>query len=344
MVIILVLGGTGFVGRHVVAALATRGHAVVVGTRHPLRYCVEDPARVATTFVRVGFEALTEPEAWHPLIARVDVVVNCVGILRERGHGTYERLHVRAPAALSLACAQHRMRLVHVSALGLCATARSRFIRSKLNGERAIAASGAASTIVRPSLLDGDGGYGARWLRRVARWPIHLVPSDSTGRIAVLDVRDLGEAIALLCEADASDGSLVIELGGETQCTMAEYLAALRAASGAPRAACLRVPAVVARMASHLCDLLHFSPFSFGHLELLRRDNVPSRNALADLLQRPPRAVVGTSGPARTNSSSSSPRSDDPSGSSSPRRRGPSVFAPVAEQESLGPRLRGGDS
>jgi NADH dehydrogenase len=227
------------------------------------------------------------------LIAHVEVVVNCVGILRERGDETYERIHDRAPGALAVACAQQGVRrLVHVSALGLSDVARSRFIRSKLNGERAIAASGAVSTIVRPSLLEGAGGYGSRWLQRVARWPIHLVPSDATGRIAVLDVRDLGEAMAMLCETDADAGSEVIELGGETQCTLAEYLAALRVASGAAIAPCLRVPAAVARMASHVFDLLHFSPFSFGHLELLRRDNVPLRNALAGLLNHPPRRCV----------------------------------------------------
>jgi len=181
---------------------------------------------------------------------------------------------------------------VHVSALGLFDAARSRFIRSKLDGERAIAASGAASTIVRPSLLDGDGGFGARWLHRVARWRIHAVPADAIGRIAVLDVRDLAEAIATLCEADPIEGSLVVELGGKTQCTIAEYLATLRAASGASPAFCLRVPPFMARVGSHVCDLLHFSPFSFGHLELLRRDNVPSHNALPALLDRAPRVVA----------------------------------------------------
>jgi uncharacterized protein YbjT (DUF2867 family) len=324
---VIVLGGTGFVGRHAVAALAARGHAVIVGTRHPLRRA-RRMGGVAATFVQARFEALTEPAVWRPLIARADVVVNCVGILRERGAETYERIHDVAPAALALACAQRRIRLVHVSALGLSDFARSRFILSKLNGERAIAASGAASTIVRPSLLDGDGGFGARWLRRVARWPIHAVPADAIGRIAVLDVGDLGQAIATLCEADPAEGSLVVELGGETHCTIAEYLAALRIASGASPAFCLRVPPFIAGVGSHVCDLLHFSPFSFGHLELLRRDNVPSCNALPGLLTEWRR----------------SRESDDPSGSSSPRRRGPSVVAPVVAKESLGPRLRGGDA
>ena len=295
---VLVLGGTGFVGRHVVAALHRRGHAVTVGTRYPLRRA-RRPGAADTTLVRVRFETLTDPAAWHSLLVGIDVVVNCVGILRERGRETYERIHDRAPAALSVACAQRRIRrMVHVSALGLSDAARSGFIRSKLAGERAIVASGAAATIVRPSLLDGEGGFGARWLRRIARWPVHFVPADATGRIAVLDVGDLGEAIATLCESDHRGGLRIVELGGECECTIAGYLAALRAARAMSPAPCIHVPASIARLTSHAFDLLHFSPFSFGHLELLQRDNVPAPNALPGLLNRPP-IEVGRSASVR---------------------------------------------
>jgi NADH dehydrogenase len=56
------------------------------------------------------------------------------------------------------------------------------------------------------------------------------------------------------------------------------------------------VPGLLARLVSHICDLAHFSPFSFGHLELLRRDNVPCPNALPRLLGREPLAVVPRGG------------------------------------------------
>jgi NADH dehydrogenase len=177
--------------------------------------------------------------------------------------------------------------LIHVSALGLHQGARSGFITSKLAGERAIAASGARYTIVRPSLLDGEGGYGARWLRWFARWPVHFVPAEARGRIAVMAVTDLGEAVAGLCEREPAERE--IELGGTSAPTMAEYLAALR---GRPPIR-ISVASCIARIVSHLCDWAHFSPFSFGHLELLRRDNVPCPNALPQLLGREPLAVLG---------------------------------------------------
>src|SRR5438105_1368432 len=137
---VLVLGGTGFIGRHIAIALIAQAHEVIIGTRHPgrtdkqlpepLRGCAKRPAR---------FERLSTQTAWEALIRDVDVVVNCVGILRERSGESYEQVHHRAPAALAGACARlSSKRLIHVSALGLCDDAKSGFLISKLRGEGAI--------------------------------------------------------------------------------------------------------------------------------------------------------------------------------------------------------------
>jgi uncharacterized protein YbjT (DUF2867 family) len=236
------------------------------------------------------FESLTTRYVWKPLLEDVDAVVNAVGIPRERGGETWDRVHDMAPAALGEACARSGLRLVHVSALGVRPEARSRFLRTKLVAERRIMASGADYSIVRPALLDGAGGAGADWLRRYAKWPVHFYPADARGRLAPLDVRDLGEALAVLCER-GGEGRREVELGGSAKRTMAEYLAALRALHSERPALRLPVPAFVARLGSHLCDLLHFSPFSYGHLELMRRDNLPHANMLSDLIGRAPSPV-----------------------------------------------------
>ena len=315
MLRVLVLGGAGFIGRHASAALVARGHEVVVGTRRPARAAKRLPPRLHGCERReVRFERLCTPEAWEPLLRGVDTVVNAVGILRERGAGTYSRVHHLAPAALAAACARRAIRLVHVSALGLHASARSGFLSSKLAGERAIAACGSNYSIVRPPLLDGEGGFGAAWFRHVARWPVYFVPADALGRTAPLDVGDLGEAIAVLTEKRDAREWREVELGGSVLRTLGEYLAALRPATLRP-AVCIAVPAWIARIVSHVCDLAHFSPFSFGHLELLRRDNAPAHNLLPVLLGRAPTPV----GTARDRHASSKPRT--PLRAARPRRR-----------------------
>jgi uncharacterized protein YbjT (DUF2867 family) len=310
---VLVLGGNGFVGRHAVAALGACGHRVIIGSRYTtLRDQSSARAgRPAPAVRQVKLHRLLSAQDWLPLLADVDVVLNCVGILRERPGERYDAVHHRAPAALASACSQIGKRLIHVSALGLSPQARSGFIRSKLDGERALRAAAPDCVIVRPSLLDGDGGFGARWLRALARSPVHPLPAGAVARarMAPLSVRDLGEALARLCDRDCG-GPRTLEFGGPASLGMREYLAALRAPHRG-RAWCVEVPHWLARLASHLCDLLHWSPYSFGHLELMSADNLPAINALPTILGRAP-AAVGSSAAALHADADAAPRQPAP--------------------------------
>lgn len=296
---VLVLGGFGFIGRHAVSALLRAGCEVVIGSRQPERHRREAADLPACAHRQVRLERCLLPEHWAGLIADVDVVLNCVGILRQRGPETYDRVHRQAPAALASACQRRGCRFIHVSALGLDGPVRSGFLRSKREGEQAIRAAGGDWALVRPSLLDAEsGGFGARWVRRVARWPIHILPSEARGRIAALQADDLGDALAALVIREKIDcGGREYELGGLQALTLAELLAALRRLRTTTPALRLGLPPWLARWSSHLCDLLHFSPYSYGHLELLRQDNCPRHNRLPELLGRAPRAV-GLSAPS----------------------------------------------
>ncbi|MEO8160262.1 MAG: NAD(P)H-binding protein [Arenimonas sp.] len=291
---VLVLGGAGFIGRHAVAALRTQGHEVLVAGRDP-RHALGHPQLHGCQYRRVRFEALAQAADCAPLLAGVDAVLNCVGILRERLGETYAAVHLRAPLALAAACRDAGLPFVHVSALGLRHPHRSGFLRSKRAAELALADSGADWRIVRPSLLDGHGGYGAGWLRVLARLPLHLVARAADGRIAAFDVGELGEALARLVAlpiaADAPAGAREFELGGLQLRKLADYMQALRIERGAKPAWLLRVPDWFARLASHAFDLAHLTPFSFGHWELLQHDNVPMPNRLPELLGRAPRAI-----------------------------------------------------
>jgi uncharacterized protein YbjT (DUF2867 family) len=277
---VLVLGGNGFIGRNIVAKLQAQGALVLVGSRN---------ASKQGNTIQVKMQNMQQADDWLPIINSFDVVVNSVGILRERKGESYADIHTFAVESLADACAQLGVKLVQISVIGLSDNAKSGFITSKYWGEQAILASGTDAIIVRPSLLDGEGGYGAKWFRRVATWPLQLV-MQSDGLIAPLQVTDLGEAVANLC-LKPQKWPQIIELGGSDVMTIAQYLAKLRAVNQQKSALQLAMPKLVVRLASHIFDVLALTPLSFGHFELMQGYNVPAVNSLPELLGRKPSAV-----------------------------------------------------
>jgi hypothetical protein len=290
----LVLGGNGFIGRNIAAQLINQGWDVTIGTRHP-----EEPVHALlpadTQTFGVHLETYLDAQQWQPRIAGFDLVVNAVGILRQRGKETYDTVHHLGPKALAEACAEKQIPMIHISALGLRNPVRSRFLSSKLRGEDALLRTGTRVCIVRPSLLDGDQGFGALWVRRVSRWPVQFYPANANGLITCCSVVELGEAVSNLAMALVNKETNVpclIEMGGSIEETIGEHLARRHHAVRGFRPLQIPIPKFIARLFAHLFDLVHFSPYSFGHYELLRFDNAPRPNRLPDWLGRAPADVI----------------------------------------------------
>src|SRR4051794_12804785 len=106
MTTVLLTGASGFIGSRLSAALVARG-CKVVGVSRRARPVAGD------------FATDVRPEDWAPRLAGIDIVINAVGIIRERGHQTFRRLHTEAPVALFAACAAAGIRrVIQISALG----------------------------------------------------------------------------------------------------------------------------------------------------------------------------------------------------------------------------------
>ena len=148
---VLVLGGTGFVGRHVCEQLVRAGHRVTVPTRR------RDRAAAVQTLpgLTVLQSDVHNDAQLRQLLAGHDAVVNLVAVL----HGSaerFEQVHVQLPQRLAAAMqATGVRRLVHVSALGADAHGPSLYQRSKARGEAALQAAGLDLTVLRPSVIFG---------------------------------------------------------------------------------------------------------------------------------------------------------------------------------------------
>ena len=161
------LGGTGFVGRHVVASLVTAGHRVVVPTRRREggKHLILLPT------VDVVERDVHEPRTLRELIGDADVVVNLIGILHERGRATFARVHVELARNVIDACQRANVRrLVHMSALGADVDAPSRYLRSKGEAQALVESSALDWTVFRPSVIFGRGDAFLGLFAKLVRW------------------------------------------------------------------------------------------------------------------------------------------------------------------------------
>lgn len=199
---VLVTGGTGLIGSAVLARLHREGHELI-GAGRDLRSARR---RFPTCrWVEADFLRLTQAESWAPLIAGIDAVVNCVGVLQDGIRDDVRRVQADATAALFAACeAAGVRRVVHVSAIGAEANAPSDFARSKATAEDDLAARDLDWVILRPALVLSPAAYGGTaLLRAVAAFPFvtPLVAGDS--RVQIIGVDDLTETVALCLQPNA---------------------------------------------------------------------------------------------------------------------------------------------
>lgn len=160
---IVVLGGSGFVGRRVVAGLAALDHRVVVPTRR--RESAKHLILLPT--VEVVEADVCDPRVLAGLVKGAAAVINLVGILNPTGRDSFERVHVELARNVVAACeAAGVPRLLHMSALGAATDAASRYQRSKAEAEAIVTASSLAWTVFRPSVIFGPGD---RFLNTFAR-------------------------------------------------------------------------------------------------------------------------------------------------------------------------------
>jgi uncharacterized protein YbjT (DUF2867 family) len=152
---VAVLGGSGFVGRHVCQALAAEGYRARVGTRDRERA----KGLILLPTVDVTVADVHDPSQLAFLLRGAEVVINLVGVLHDgRGHASFQGAHVDLARKVVAACKESGVRrLLHMSALGARAAGPSRYLRTKGEAEAVVRESGLAWTIFRPSVIFGRG-------------------------------------------------------------------------------------------------------------------------------------------------------------------------------------------
>ncbi|MEY2803584.1 MAG: azoreductase [Pseudomonadota bacterium] len=272
---VLLLGGSGFVGRHVCAALARSGHAVTVATR---RYPHAKDVQIWPGLT-VRQADVMDDAVLNELVRGHDVVVNLIAVL----HGDearFQKLHVDLPRRVTLACHRQGVKsLVHISALGADPQGPSLYLQSKGRGEQVLRESAQAHglklTLMRPSVIFGADDAFINLFARMQR-VVPVVPlAGASARFQPVWVQDVAQAVARVV-LDVRLQDTTYELGGPEVLTLADLVRHAGRWAGCPRPI-VPLPHAVAWLQAALMELAPGEPLmSRDNLASMQVDNVQS--------------------------------------------------------------------
>ena len=288
--IVTVFGGSGFVGRHVVRALARQGWRIRVATRRPdLAYHLQPLGRVGQ--IHAVQANVRYPASIAAALQGAEAVVNLVGVLSEHGRQNFEALHVFGARAIARAAAEAGIsNLVHLSALGADAGSDSDYARTKAQGEAAILAAVPSSVILRPSVVFGpEDSFFNRFAALARLSPVLPLFGGGETKFQPVYAGDVAEAVARALDGKARAGA-TYELGGPEVKTFHELMQFICEVTDRRRVM-LPIPAFAANLiarSTEIADSLSLGLFpdmlliTRDQLKLLARDTVVSAEAIAD--------------------------------------------------------------
>jgi len=272
--LVTVFGGSGFLGRHVVRALASRDYRIRVAVRHPeLAFHLQPLGGVGQ--IEAVQANLRFPQSVEAAVRDADIVVNLVGILFERGRQRFDAVQAEGAGAVAHAAKAIGARLVHVSAIGADPDSPSHYARAKAAGERLVLAAHGDATIMRPSIVFGpEDEFFNRFAALARISPLLPLPGGGHTRFQPVFAGDVAQAIAKAVDGETKPGT-IYELGGPDVRTFKELMEFVLATTERRR---LLLPVPFAWMKLHAMYLqfLPKPPLTPGQVELLRHDNVVS--------------------------------------------------------------------
>ena len=266
---ILILGGTGFVGRHLCEKLAAGPYRATVVTRRrsnashlqmlPLVDVVEVAAHDATALM--------------PLLAEHDAVVNLIAILHGN-EAAFEKAHVQLPLELAKACdAAGQRRIVHISSLGADVNAPAMYQRSKARGEAVLSAAGLDVSVLRPSVIFGAEDKFLNTFASLQKLLPFIPLAGSTARFQPVWVEDVASAI-VKCIEDKSTIGQTFEACGPEVFTLKQLVQLAGQYSGHDKPV-IGLPDALARIQARLMELVPGDPImSRDNLDAMKVDNI----------------------------------------------------------------------
>jgi len=288
--LVTIFGGSGFVGRYIARRMAKQGWRVRVAVRRPNEALFVRPYGVVGQ-VEPILANIRDDASVAAAMAGADAVVNCVGVMSERGRNGFDAVQAEGAGRIArLAAAAGISQLVHLSAIGANVDSDSDYARTKAEGEAAVMEHFPGAVILRPSVIFGvEDGFFNRFARMTKLGPVLPLVGGNT-RFQPVYVDDVAAAAEVAILGGAAPG--VYELGGPDTNTLHGFVE-LMLTRIRRRRLVLNLPFWVGSlmgfgfgvMQTMTLGLVHNSILTRDQVRLLRHDNVVSdgENGLTDL-------------------------------------------------------------
>jgi uncharacterized protein YbjT (DUF2867 family) len=275
---ILVSGGTGFVGGHLIRRLRQEGLSVRALARHPDRV---QPLKDLGVEVVPG--DISDKVSLEKAAEGIERVIHLVGIIQETPRVTFRSVHVDGTRNFIEAARKAGVRhFFHQSALGTRHGAKSEYHRTKWEAEELVRQGGIPHTILRPSLIYGSGDkFTIRLSEMLKRAPVMPVIGSGKSRVQPIYIDDVVSCMVKVVTSDAFLNE-IYEIGGPDQLTYKEVTIAIAETMGLKRPA-FHVPLFFMKPIAHALEtVLSNPPLTTDQLIMLQEDNVCSMRDIRD--------------------------------------------------------------
>jgi len=290
--LVTVFGGSGFVGRHLIRALAKSGWRIRVAVRRPdLAFHLQPLGRVGQ--IHAVQANVRNQDSVNRAVEGSDAVVNLVGILYQRGQQRFDAVHAQGAAAVARAAAAHNAKLVQFSAIGADANSKSAYARTKAAGEAAVLAAVPDANIVRPSIIFGpEDSFFNRFAGMARISPVLPLIGGGGTRFQPVFVGDVAAAVDAILAGKARPGT-TYELGGPEVRTF-EALMKLMLRIIDRKRLLVPLPFALARIQAFFLEWLPGPLLTRDQVRQLETDNVVSDEAEREARTLPGLGVTPT--------------------------------------------------
>jgi len=268
--LVTVFGGSGFVGRYVVRALAERGYLVRVAVRRPdLAFHLQPLGRMGQ--IKAVQANLRYRDSVDAAVSGAHYVINLVGVLQEGGKQNFNSVHEFGARAAAEAARGAGAKLVHVSAIGADENSPAHYGQSKAAGERAVQETIKSAVIMRPSIIFGqEDGFFNRFAAMAQLSPMIPLIGGGHTKFQPVYVGDVADAIVAAVDGKASAGK-TYELGGPEVLSFRDCMELMMEQTGRHRML-VHLPWSVARVLGKMLGWLPGAPITSDQVALLEVD------------------------------------------------------------------------